>query len=124
MEVMMAAILERTNCITLYRPIGLKELELIKTSGYRNFPPRLLGQPIFYPVCNIEYAQKIAIAWNYPIDKAALVVAFNVNRDFLSKYETHIVGDSTCKEYWIPAGDLEELNNNIIGLIELVTEVY
>jgi len=34
----------------LYRPVGPKELELIAASGYRDFPPRLPGQPIFYPV--------------------------------------------------------------------------
>ena len=36
----------------LYRPVGSKELELIKKSNYRRFPPRLTEQPIFYPVLN------------------------------------------------------------------------
>ena len=36
----------------LYRPVGPKELELIVASGYREFPPRLPEQPIFYPVLN------------------------------------------------------------------------
>ena len=31
----------------LYRPVGTKELELIKESGYRKYPPRLPEQPIF-----------------------------------------------------------------------------
>ena len=31
----------------LYRPVGSKELELIKKSNYRRFPPRLAEQPIF-----------------------------------------------------------------------------
>jgi hypothetical protein len=35
---------------TLYRPVGKKELELIRASGFRAFPPRLPGQPFFYPV--------------------------------------------------------------------------
>jgi hypothetical protein len=38
--------------ITLYRPVGPRELELIAASGYREFPPRLPDQPIFYPVLN------------------------------------------------------------------------
>jgi hypothetical protein len=46
--------------ITLYRPVGQKELDLIAQSGYRAFPPRLSGQPIFYPVLNEEYAREIA----------------------------------------------------------------
>lgn len=34
----------------LYRPVGRKELDLIKESGFKRFPPRLFHQPIFYPV--------------------------------------------------------------------------
>ncbi|MDQ3711150.1 MAG: hypothetical protein M3388_02900 [Acidobacteriota bacterium] len=36
----------------LYRPVGLKELELIYDSGFSEFPPRLPHQPFFYPVLN------------------------------------------------------------------------
>jgi hypothetical protein len=42
------------NTKTLYRPVGPKELELIKQSSWRAFPPRLPEQPIFYPVMNEE----------------------------------------------------------------------
>jgi hypothetical protein len=38
------------DTVTLYRPVGPKELDLIKASGWREFPPRLPDQPIFYPV--------------------------------------------------------------------------
>jgi hypothetical protein len=46
--------------VTLFRPVGPKELELIKASGFRAFPPRLPDQPIFYPVTNHAYATQIA----------------------------------------------------------------
>ncbi|MDJ0795372.1 MAG: hypothetical protein QNJ51_00845 [Calothrix sp. MO_167.B12] len=36
--------------VTLYRPTGPEELELIKQTGYTKWPPRLPEQPIFYPV--------------------------------------------------------------------------
>ena len=36
--------------ITLFRPVGPKELELIRAANFRAFPPRLPDQPIFYPV--------------------------------------------------------------------------
>ena len=45
---------------TLFRPVGQAELDLIAASGYRLFPPRLPGQPIFYPVLNEAYATKSA----------------------------------------------------------------
>ncbi len=40
--------------VTLWRPVGPGELELIAASGYRAFPPRLPEQPIFYPVLTDE----------------------------------------------------------------------
>lgn len=45
---------ERTT--TMYRPVGPKELDLLEQSGLRRWPPRLPGQPIFYPVTNERYA--------------------------------------------------------------------
>lgn len=50
--------------VTLYRPVGQAEFELIKDSGFKRFPPRLEWQPIFYPVLNKEYAEQIAKQWN------------------------------------------------------------
>jgi len=40
----------REQLTTLYRPVGQGELDLIRASGFREFPPRLPEQPIFYPV--------------------------------------------------------------------------
>lgn len=50
--------------VTLWRPVGPEELELIEASGMREFPPRLPDQPIFYPVTSEDYAVKIARDWN------------------------------------------------------------
>ena len=38
------------SSVTLYRPVGTKELKLIEAAGWKAFPPRLPEQPIFYPV--------------------------------------------------------------------------
>src|SRR5258706_78155 len=48
--------------VTLWRPVGPQELDLIRASGMRAFPPRLPEQPIFYPVLSEEYAITIARA--------------------------------------------------------------
>ena len=48
--------------MTLFRPVGRKELDLIAESGFRRFPPRLSHQPIFYPVVTEAYAIEIARA--------------------------------------------------------------
>jgi hypothetical protein len=108
--------------VTLWRPTGPKELELVAASGYRRWPPRLPGQPIFYPVLNEDYARKIAGDWNVPASGVGYVTRFSVRRDFLDRYEVQQVGGQTILEYWIPAEDLELFNDNIVGLIEVIAE--
>jgi hypothetical protein len=61
--------------VTLWRPVGPKELELIKASGMREFPPRLPDQPIFYPVLTEAYATQIARDWNVPASGSGFVTA-------------------------------------------------
>jgi hypothetical protein len=50
------------------------------------------------------------------------VLRFNVLTEFLSQYEVHIVGDSTHREYWIPAHELSSFNASIVGNIEVISE--
>ncbi|HZO89227.1 MAG TPA: hypothetical protein VFB38_12905 [Chthonomonadaceae bacterium] len=111
------------DTVVLYRPVGQKELELIQESGYRAFPPRLFWQPFFYPVLNEEYATQIARDWNTK-DKASGYVGymtrFRVKTDFLSRYSVQTVGGAQHKEYGIPAADLEEFNQNIVGRSKLL----
>jgi hypothetical protein len=108
----------------LYRPVGQKELDLIRQSGYKQFPPRLPEQPIFYPVLNEEYAAQIARDWNtkYNAERCGYVTRFRVRTEFLSKYEVQTVGGRQHQEYWIGADELEEFNENIVGEIEVIAE--
>lgn len=106
--------------IELFRPVGQAELDLIKQSKWRRFPPRLPGQPIFYPVLNYDYAKKIAKDWNAVQDGVGHAVCFQVYASFLDKYEVHTVGSSMHQEYWIPAEDLEDFNDAIATHISLL----
>ena len=106
----------------LYRPVGPKELALIAASGYREFPPRLPEQPIFYPVLNEDYARQIARDWNVDASGAGYVTRFAVRTEFAARYPAQTVGGSVHKELWIPAEDLAEMNRNIVGLIEVIAE--
>ena len=108
--------------ITLYRPTGPDEVELVRQSGYAKWPPRLPGQPIFYPMRNEEYAREIATRWNVRDGKTGYVTRFEVRKSFMNQYEIHQVGASHHTEWWIPAEDLEELNKNIVGKIEVIGE--
>src|SRR5438045_2937149 len=114
------------NTVTLFRPVGQKELDLIKQTGYHAFPPRLSSQPIFYPVLTESYAIQIARDWNTK-DAASgyvgYVTRFSVRADFLNAYDIHVVGGIEHREYWIPAEQLDELNQNIVRLIEVIAEL-
>ena len=113
--------------LTLYRPVGQKELELIQQSGYRKFPPRLEWQPIFYPVMNQAYAEEIALKWNTEDEfsgYAGFVTAFDLPEAYLERYPVQNVGGEIHNELWIPADELEEFNNNIIGEIRIVKSFF
>ena len=109
----------------LYRPVGLKELELIIASDYMAFPPRLPEQPIFYPVMNFEYAEQITREWNVPTPPyAGFVTSFTIDDAFLEKYPVKTVGGKMHQELWIPAEELDEFNARIIGKIEVTAAYY
>lgn len=110
--------------VVLFRPVGTAELELIKAAGWTRFPPRLPEQPIFYPVTNQAYAEKIARDWNvkYNDDHRGYVTRFSVLRDVADSYERQIVGSRECEELWVPAEELESFNKAIVGTIEVISE--
>lgn len=73
--------------VTLWRPARPEEIALVEASGWREWPPRLPEQPIFYPVLNEEYATKIARDWNVRHSGSGYVTRFEVRRAFLDQYE-------------------------------------
>lgn len=108
--------------IILYRPVGPKELALIEATGFREFPPRLPDQPIFYPVLNEAYAAQIARDWNVRASGAGFVTRFQVEKEFAAKYAPQIVGGKMHAELWVPAEELAEFNRHIVGRIEVIAE--
>lgn len=114
--------MQTINITILYRPVGPKELALIKDSGWKKFPPRLPEQPIFYPVMNEEYAIQIARDWNVPASGSGYVTKFGVRTDYVKKFEIQNVGGEIHNELWVPAEELEEFNDNIVGIIEVTKE--
>lgn len=109
----------------LYRPVGLKELELIARSGFTAFPPRLPEQPIFYPVLNLEYAEQIARDWNTKSNSfAGFVTRFEVEDDYVQKFAIQTVGSRIHQELWIPAEELSEFNSHILSRITVEAAFY
>jgi hypothetical protein len=108
--------------ITLYRPTGPKELALVKASGFTCWPPRLPEQPIFYPVTNEQYAREIAQQWNVNDSGVGYVTRFQVKKTFMDQYKIHQVGAAHHREWWVPAEELDALNDHIVGQIEVIAE--
>lgn len=110
-----------SETITLWRPVGPVELELIQNTGMRAFPPRLPEQPIFYPVTTEEYAIKIARDWNVRASGAGYVTRFEVRKTFLDQYKVQDAGGRAHREYWIPADQMNAFNQAIVGQIEITS---
>jgi len=109
----------------LFRPVGQKELDLIRAGGFQGFPPRLDHQPIFYPVLTEAYAIQIARDWNTKDEASGFVgyvTRFQVIAEFLSRYPVRKVGSSEALELWVPAQQLDEFNRHIVGPIEVIHE--
>lgn len=111
------------NTQALYRPVGIKEFQLIVDAGYKKFPPRLFWQPIFYPVLNQPYAEQIASEWNTNDEASGycgIVTKFVLPTAFLLKYTVQNVGGDIHNELWVPAEELDVFNQQIVGDIEVV----
>ena len=108
----------------LYRPVGTKELELIKKSGYKKYPPRLPEQPIFYPVLSEKYATEIASQWNvkYNDDHKGYVTRFEIDDEYAGQFQVQTVGSAYHQELWVPAEELEVFNQHIIWEINVIRE--
>jgi hypothetical protein len=106
----------------LTQRLGPRELELIKASGMREFPPRLPEQAIFYAVATEAYAIKIARDWNVPASGKGYVTRVRISKALLDQYEVQLVGSKDFQEYWTPAHQLRDFNNALIGPIEVVAE--
>lgn len=104
---------------TLFRPLGRAELELVETAGFRRWPPRLPDQPIFYPVTNEGYAIEVN-EWNVREQGEGFVSRFEVLSSFMDEFEIKTVGAAHHTEWWIPAERLDELNDAIVGTIEII----
>jgi hypothetical protein len=113
--------------VKLYRPVGVRELELIAKSGWKAFPPRLAHQPIFYPVLTFKYAEAIAKNWNTKDENsgfAGFITSFQIDDTFVQRYPVQIAGSREDQELWISANELGEFNEHIVGIIQCEAAHY
>ena len=112
----------------LYRPVGLAELERIAASGYREYPPRFVSQPVFYPVLTVEYARAIITQWNSREAEAGhcgFVTAFDIDDEFVARYPVQQLGGGPIyRELCVPAAELSDFNAHLAGPIRVIESVY
>jgi hypothetical protein len=73
----MGRVTEEIETVTLWRPEP-EELALAEASGWREWPPRLPGQPVFYPMLNEQHATMIARDWN--VRQAGVFIRYPATR--------------------------------------------
>lgn len=49
---------------------------------------------------------------------------FEVNDEYIKRYKVQCVGDNCHQELWIPAEELKNFNDNIIGVIQIKEAFY
>jgi len=106
--------------VVMYRPTGPEEYQLIADSGFTKWPPRLEGQPIFYPVTNEKYAREITEQWNIRDSGVGYVFKFLVEKSFVEGYNVEKVGGKDHTEWWIPSEKMDDLNKAIVGKIKMI----
>ncbi|WP_106917774.1 ADP-ribosylation/crystallin J1 [Chryseobacterium aurantiacum] len=107
----------------LYRPVGEKEMILIIENGFKNFPPRLEWQPIFYPVLDENYASEIAEKWNTRDEFGnflGFVTQFDILEEVADQYPAQNVGARNHNELWVPSEELKIFNEAIVGNIGVI----
>ena len=51
---------------------------------------------------------------------AGYVTTFEIDDEYISQYDIQTVGASYHQEFWIPAEELENFNQHIIGQIRVI----
>lgn len=112
--------------VTLYRPVGQTELDMIRYYEFRAFPPRWPTQPLFYPLATEQYATEVAQTWDAQQGghRVGYVLRFQVSKAYLERYDVQLVGRRYHQEYWVPAEELDAFNQQIVGSIEVIAEYH
>ncbi|BCJ64874.1 hypothetical protein [Polymorphospora rubra] len=109
--------IDTSDTVTLWRPVGQAELDLVAASGWRAWAPPVPDQSTFCAVLDRRYAVKISRERIVPAEGVGYVTRFAVERSFLERYESHHADCRDEREYLIPAAEVADLNAHIIGAI-------
>lgn len=71
-----------------------------------------------------SFAHRIASQWNVQQSGIGYVLRFKVRKEYVDPMPVYIIGGPEHREYRIPAEEIEELNRNIVGSIEVLATYH
>lgn len=107
----------------LYRPISSAEFHEIEERRFEGFPPRAEEQPILTVLLSQEGAREIArrMRVEKPRENKVYVVSFLVEDAYIRQFPVQSSEKPEFSTLWIPAEEIDILNQHIIGKIRLIT---
>ena len=106
----------------LYRPISAEEYREVEALQFHRFPPRSAEQPLFAALLSEEGASQIARRMRIAkqSDNTAYVVSFLVDDAYIRQFPVQHATDQDRRALWIPAEEMEILNQHLIGNIRVL----
>ena len=106
----------------LYRPLNADEYHEVEARSFRGFPPRAEEQPLFTALLSEEGASQIARHMRIAkdCDNIVYVVKFLVEDAYIRQFPVQHVQERTRRALWIPADEVDLLNQHLIGDIRLL----
>lgn len=106
----------------LYRPMDAEEYQALEARSFQAFPPRDEYKPIFTALLSEEGASQIArhMRISKQADHTVYVVSFLVDDAYIRQYPVQHAHERNRRALWIPAEELEILNQHIIGDIRVL----
>ena len=109
----------------LYRPISADEYAALKEKDFSGFPPRDAGQPLLTALLSQEGASQIARHMRVDKqteDNTVYVVGFLVEDPYIRQFPVQHAGETDRRALWIPAEEVEILNQHLIGKIRVLEQ--
>ena len=106
----------------LFRPISAEEYKAIEAKEFRGFPACSPEQPLFSALLSQVGATNIAkhMRMEKQAERTAYVVGFLVDDAFIRQFPVQYADEPDSRALWIPAEDLEILNQHLIGKIRII----
>jgi len=113
---------EREDAMELFRPVCSEEYQRIEALNFQGFPECGEMQPLFTALLSEIGAKQIArhLKTERRSDSVVYVVRFFVDDAYMHQYPIQCDHASEQRAVWIPAEDIEILNQHLIGSIQVI----